>query len=280
MIMKRAAIILCAGMVLLAGCANRNDIYRLNNRMAQLEQRLQDVDRSSSSQVDTDRALREKVAELRVLIEDLRKEFDALNGRVEEVDHLSKQRMQNTDSRLARMGGQLKELEQIVADNTARLTPRERQIPAGGVAGPPSGTEPAGGEPSRPTAAGEQLSPETALYEKAKEAFERADFDAARQGFRELLDQHPRSENADNAQFWIGESYYSEKWYEKAILEYQKVIENYPKGNKVPAALLKQGFAFFNIGDQANARLILKELIRKYPDSNEARTAGEKLEGF
>ncbi|MBU4503079.1 MAG: tetratricopeptide repeat protein, partial [Proteobacteria bacterium] len=78
-------------------------------------------------------------------------------------------------------------------------------------------------------------------------------------------------------QFWIGEIYYSEKWYEKAIVEYQKVIEKYPKGNKVPASLLKQGFAFLNLGDKANARLILQELVKKYSEATEAKIATKKL---
>jgi TolA-binding protein len=55
------------------------------------------------------------------------------------------------------------------------------------------------------------------------------------------------------------------------------VIETYPKGNKVPASLLKQGFAFLNLGDEVNARLILKELIKKYPKSNEAAIARKKI---
>ena len=54
-------------------------------------------------------------------------------------------------------------------------------------------------------------------------------------------------------------------------------LEKYPKGNKVPAALLKQGLAFDNIGDKANSRLILEDLIKKYPKSNEAKIAREKL---
>ena len=58
------------------------------------------------------------------------------------------------------------------------------------------------------------------------------------------MEKYPKSNSADNAQFWIGEIYYREKWYEKAILEYQKVIENYPQGNKISAALLKQGLHF------------------------------------
>jgi tol-pal system protein YbgF len=95
-----------------------------------------------------------------------------------------------------------------------------------------------------------------------------------------LLKIYPKSKHADNAQFWIGEIYYREKWYEKAILEYQKVIEKYPKGNKVESSLLKQGLAFYNIGDRANARLILNVLIKKYPKSNEAKIAKRKLKGF
>jgi TolA-binding protein len=68
-----------------------------------------------------------------------------------------------------------------------------------------------------------------------------------------------------------------EKWYEKAILEYQKVLEQYPDSNKVAAARLKQGYAFAELGEKANARLILNELITRYPDSREAMFAREKL---
>ena len=114
----------------------------------------------------------------------------------------------------------------------------------------------------------------------AKQAFDQGDADTAKKKFKELIERYPKSERADNAQFWIGEIYYREKWYEKAILEYQKVIENYPKGNKVPASLLKQGLAFKNLGDKANARLILEELIRKYPKTSEAKIARDKLKNL
>jgi TolA-binding protein len=60
-------------------------------------------------------------------------------------------------------------------------------------------------------------------------------------------------------------------------LEYQKVIERYPQGNKVPAALLKQGMAFTALGDTENAKLIFKELLARYPQSTEAKAAAQKL---
>ena len=55
------------------------------------------------------------------------------------------------------------------------------------------------------------------------------------------------------------------------------MIEKYPRGNKVAAALLKQGLAFHHLGDRANARLILRQLLKKYPGANEAKIAERKL---
>ncbi|MCP4718042.1 MAG: tetratricopeptide repeat protein, partial [Desulfobacteraceae bacterium] len=72
----------------------------------------------------------------------------------------------------------------------------------------------------------------------------------------------------------------AEKWYEKAILEYQKVLEDYPESNKTAAARLKQGYSFAELGETANARLILKELIKRHPDSNEAKYARKKLKSL
>jgi TolA-binding protein len=63
-------------------------------------------------------------------------------------------------------------------------------------------------------------------------------------------------------------------------LEYQKVLENYPNSNKNAAARLKQGYAFAALGEKANARLILKELITRYPNSQEAKYAKEKLKNL
>ena len=116
------------------------------------------------------------------------------------------------------------------------------------------------------------------LYKTAKRAFDTGKMDAAKNGFSAVVEKFPSSSSADNAQFWIGEIYYREKWYQKAILEYQKVIENYPDGNKVPAAYLKQGLAFEALGETENAHLILGELIRKHPGTSEAAIAQKKLE--
>jgi len=107
--------------------------------------------------------------------------------------------------------------------------------------------------------------------------YDQKDYKSAKDGFDFYIKKYPKSDNTDNAQFWIGEIYYTRKWYEKAILEYQKVIENYKGGNKVPAAYLKQGLSFLNLGEKESADMILNELIKKFPDSKEAGLAKKKV---
>jgi tol-pal system protein YbgF len=119
--------------------------------------------------------------------------------------------------------------------------------------------------------------PEDKLYEFAKKSFDQKNYETARDAFEKFLETYPDSDKADNARFWIGEIYFREEWYEKAILEYQKVIDNYPEGNKVAAAYLKQGISFQELGENGNAKLVLKELIRRFPESNEANIARQKL---
>lgn len=114
-------------------------------------------------------------------------------------------------------------------------------------------------------------------YEEAYKTFKKGDYNGARDKFRKFVEIFPSSEYSDNAQFWIGECYYFEKDYEKAILEYENVITKYPKGNKVPNALLKQALSFMELGDKASAKLLLQRVIKEYPNTSSARIARGKL---
>jgi len=155
-----------------------------------------------------------------------------------------------------------------------RLTRVEQYLNLGGKGAAATGQATATAVPAKSDVS------EAQLYADARKAYDNGDLDKARQLFQKLIKEFPKSKNVDNAQFWIGESYYREKWYERAILEYQTVIEKYPNGNKVPAAMLKQGMALQQIGEKPSARLILEELVKKYPKSSEAAVAGRKLKEF
>jgi len=263
--MKKTLLCLAVGIVLMAGCATRQDVITLDRRTVSLENKYADLaskytaTREDLSSLGADRdenyqSFSDYKAEMRAEFQHYKRELQLLNGRVDEEDH---------------------RLERHIADMTARLDALEQRLAKlekGNVTQPPA----TGGAP----ATGEEKEPAEALdlYAKGKQLFDTEDYSGARSAFESLLKKFPQSDQADNAQFWIGETYYRENWFEKAILEYQKVIENYPKGNKVPAALLKQGMAFTELGDKENARLIFKELIDRFPRSTEAKIAAQKLQ--
>ena len=118
------------------------------------------------------------------------------------------------------------------------------------------------------------------LYKDAYETFQKGDLDGGRRKFEAFLKQYPNMELSDNAQFWIGETYFLKKDFEKAILEYEKVIVKYPEGDKVSSALLKQGLAFLELGDKMSARNLLKRVTDRFPQTEQAEIAKKKLESI
>jgi len=114
-------------------------------------------------------------------------------------------------------------------------------------------------------------------YERTLTRFKDGDLEGARQGFAEFLTQHPHSDLAPNARFWLGESYYGKKDYSRAIDAYDQVQLNHPASEKVPAALLKKGYAYLALKDRKKAASALKQVIDLYPRSPEANKAMDKL---
>ncbi|MDL2122145.1 MAG: tol-pal system protein YbgF [Deltaproteobacteria bacterium] len=268
-VMKFFALFLLAFLNVLCGCALSGDIVTLENRMSLIEHRNAKSEKYNkelkSRLEEREQALRNQSAELHAMYDQLKAEMRLISGSIDETDYLLKQKLSDSDKITE---NRLKRIEKAAGLNENRITHLEQYLNF-------ESDENDLKIKSKPQSR-QELS-ENELYTVSKQAFDAGDFETARKGFKNLINKFPKSAHADNAQFWIGEIYYSEKWYEKAILEYQKVIEKYPKGNKVPASLLKQGFAFLNLGDKANARLILKELVKKYSKSTEAEIATKKL---
>jgi tol-pal system protein YbgF len=281
-VLRSTILLNLACLLLLFGCVSQNEVTSLDTRLSELELRNSETREKSAalkSELQTragdEQSVRLQIASLRQQLAGLNEDVRSLTGRIEELEHtLNRQTQENTESTGSRQD-QLDQLAKDARSNDERILRIEQYLNF-----ETSASAKAPESSSAKIAPAEQVKKETSedeIYRQAKQAFDQGDSDAARNKFSELIKRYPKSERADNAQFWIGEIYYREKWYEKAILEYQKVIENYPKGNKVPASLLKQGFAFLNLGDKANSRIILQELIKKYPQTNEAKIAQDKL---
>jgi len=235
---------------------------------------------TSSSRGDLD-AIRSSLADTKANLDQMHREIKALNEKVEEVRfQLDRQIGRSTkegDQRIKDLEAKVGKVGEDLKAQAGLLKAREDEIRAlreGGMQSKAAETASAGAAAEK--AAGESEAAKKD-YDEAWRLVERKDFRAAIPRFREFLKKYPNSDFADNAQYWLGECYYGLKEYDQAILEFDAVRRKYPKGDKVPAALLKQGFAFAELGDKVDARLILQELVDRYPQSEESGKAKQKL---
>ncbi|MCP3922364.1 MAG: tol-pal system protein YbgF [Desulfobacterales bacterium] len=257
---------------LISGCASSGDVNYLNERILELENKLQVSAEKNLSKLNekskkfdkTDQTQRENYAGMNTQIHQFKSELLMQKGKVEELEFFLR-KLKKSNKSLSKM------LEESLVQNRKlkkRFFKLEQYV----------GFEPVKKSDVKKIKKGEEKKlSEKELYKLAKGKLDNGKTKEARDHFLKFLVVYPKSVNADNAQFWISEIYYREKWYEKAILEYQKVIEKYPNGNKIPASYLKQGYAFYNLGEKANAKLILNELIKNFPKTNEAKYARKKL---
>lgn len=123
-----------------------------------------------------------------------------------------------------------------------------------------------------------KVAEEGALYQRALSKANQGDYISAIADFQRFVKKFPKSTFAPNAQYWIGECYYSTKNFKRAIKEFQVFIEANRRHEKVPAAILKQGGSFYELGMLDEARPFFEKIIKEYPRSPEASQAQSKLE--
>jgi tol-pal system protein YbgF len=160
------------------------------------------------------------------------------------------------------------------APRPASQPPPAPQPPAARPAQPTDNRQPStDNAPAQPALKSAQLADDyrnaLVLYGKGKPA-------DARRAFQDVFDADPTGELADNALYWIGETYYAAGDYTNAMKYYERVTREFGEQNKAPDALYKIGLTFEKSGDLSLARGAFEDLIRRYPYSQPAASA--KLE--
>jgi len=173
---------------------------------------------------------------------------EASNSAIQSVSGLSEQ-LSSTNQRIDRLSEQLAQVRKLV-ENLPKL-PTFAQITPG--------------NPDQ-------------LFAAAYGDYSRGNYDLAISEFRQYVETYPSSEMADNAQYWVGECYYSKKLLNEALAEFDKVSLLFPKGDKVPAARFRKGVTLMEMGQQEAGRAELTALIKLFPRSNEAVLAKQQLE--
>ena len=119
--------------------------------------------------------------------------------------------------------------------------------------------------------------PPSDLYRLAYSDFSSGKYDVAITGFRSYIQKNPHGQLAPQAQYYLGECFYSRNEWLKAEKEFAQVEETYPRSDSVPAARLKRGLCIELLKRGKEARAIFRSIVKDFPDSPETYTAQEKL---
>ena len=288
---KAALLALCC-LVLMTSCAStsdtdalRSDVSRLRREITELQKDLTAAKQqmAGTAKEESFNAIRESQTSLYSQVSDVSKDLQVLRGRFDEYKFSMEKAMKESSSEKELFRTQLNGIEtrlKELSEKVSRLTdtgPASKPVPEPQATKEeeeqrepapksvkPHAEEPAGGDAQK-------------LYEDASALFKNKKYREAREKFGLFLKQHPKNELADNAQFWIGETYYAEKDFEGAILAYETLLKSYPNSRKTAGALLKQGMAFAELDDRKTAKVIFQKLIDKLPDSKEAQVAKKKI---
>lgn len=276
------AIILSVLGVIFSGCVSTTDYDAMKADINQLKKDGSDLNNELASakkllagaaKEESFSAIRESQLSMYSQISEISKELQVLKGRFEENKFSSDKALRDAFIEKELLRSQINSLELRIKEINDKFA---------------KGIEPRTVQPEQKTDT-ETTETETAeqktiekedpkkAYEAAYDLLKNKRYKPARDSLIAFLKKFPKDNLAGNAQFWLGEIYYAEKDFEGAILAYEICIKNYPKNDKTPAALLKQGLAFIEIGDKKTAKVIFEKLTEKYPASKEAEAAKKEL---
>src|SRR5271168_1329804 len=224
-----------------------DNVGKLNATMSSVQKSVQDVQANSGARLDT-----------------MSTQVQGLSDNLEEIK-----------SRLGKLNQQLVDLQSAVQSIDAKVS---GSAPSGTT--PNTNPRPGNDAGSAPPSAGNSASPAPSadmLYSNGLRDITSGKYDLARQEFLDYLKYYSDTDLASNAQFYLGEIAYHQKQYQDAVAEYDKVLTAYPKSFKLAPARLRKGMALLDLGQKTACVRELREVVRRYPGTEEERAARAKL---
>ena len=217
-------------------------------KLTDLERRLQNIERIVDNQ---------SLVQLTQQVSSLQRRTDDLQGRAETLEHTAsdtgerqRQLYADLDARIQGLESSLRARSAVSVLDGGTLSPGQLPVPGGS---------------------------DRDNYQAAFELLKEERYDMAATAFGQFLVTFPDSELADNAQYWLAESYYAANHFEQALAAFQVVIKDYPRSRKVPDALLKMGYCNYSLKRWDAARVTLSKVQADYPETTAARLAGQYL---
>ncbi len=223
--------------------------------------------------------LQGQIADLQRTIEENGRELHRLNQALADQNALLKKAVDDARLQDESVRTSLREVTERIGEVAERLEANR----LASAAAPPPGSLPPIATPGTPVTGlptavpVSSAPPPRELYSQAYADFARGNYDLAIQEYREYLKNYPSTEFSDNAQFWIGECYYSKQKYAEAIGAWDDLFRDFPGSDKLPDARFKKGMALDKVGRKREALVEYRLVAERYPNSEAGRKARERL---
>ena len=263
----RIALLALAALLLTAAPA-----FSVSKEILQLQTQVQVMQEQMTSM---QRSFDERMGVMRNLVE---QNTDTMNKLAASIDKLQTSlQKQNTDgaSRVDQFSGQIQSLNDSIDELKARIAKVTKQLDDLQAGQQTVAAQTA--QAAQVAQAQQQAPPPDVLYNNGLRDYNANKIDLATQEFNDYLKFYPSTDLAGNASFYLAEIEFKAGNYAQAAKDYDKVIENFPSGNKVAAAHLKKGYSFAELGQKDAAVAELQTLIQRFPRAPEAAQAKEKL---
>lgn len=254
--------------------ADKKSNRELTNDVNQLQEQIQKINRLLGNQA---------LLELSQQMNDLQSEMNALRGEVEEQTHAVDGLKKRQRELYLDIDRRLRELE-LTGGARAAMKPvpiTEAKPQSKALKKPSVATSKA--SIKKPTSAQKKAlknpanNSERAAYKAAFDLLKEGRYQKSITAFHAFLKRYQSGSYADNAQYWLGEANYVMRKFDQALLEFDKVVTVYSDSSKVPDALLKMGYTYFELQQMDKAKVTLEALIKRFPDSAVARRAEKRL---
>ena len=237
-----------------------DSVNKLNSSMSAVQKTTQDFSAASGARLDT---MGTQVQGLSDNVSDVQARMGKLDQKLTDIQNT----LQNVDSKLAGGGG----------GGAGVAPPSTMNAPSGQPMMPSSSNAPGPGPGPGPSAAAGPPASADVLYSNALRDINGRHYDLATQEFQDYLRFYGQTDLASNAQFYLGEIAFMQNQFQVALDAYNKVIEDYPKSFKTASARMRKGFCLSELGQKASAVRELRNVIRLYPGTDEAKRSAAKL---
>jgi tol-pal system protein YbgF len=259
------------------------------------------------------RILQEQTQLLQNALAGLTDALKAVNQRIDEQTGLTRKTFADAKLQGDTMGSDIRVVRERVDDTNVRITSLSQEVEslrdaiaampvptpttdlglagAPGVPGDPSALPPAGGAPpaagSMPPAApapapavGANAMSPARLYDLAWADYTAGNYDLAVEGFSSYVRSFPKSESADNAQYYIGESFFQRGKLAEAVEAFGRVISSYPRSDVGGQARYKRGVCYERLNQPDRAREDYDIVIKTLGDTDAGRLAKQRLDAL